>query len=103
MTNREGIVLIAFILGAVLCFIGFFYFMRTDRKRVQKLKKKIYKKIYFDYSYDDFRQMLVKVHMRAVANKDNKKVKKTRDTLVQLDEVYDFLSSELNLKNWREY
>lgn len=64
--------------------------------------KKIKRQLYYDYSYEDFRKMIVDVHMRAVANKDKGKEKKTLDSLVQLDEIYDFLSSELNLKDWRD-
>ena len=98
MTIKEIVWLIVCIFGFFVFVSGFIYFLRTDQKRVQKLKKKIY----YEYSYEDFRKMIVDVHMRAVANKDKGKEKKTLDSLVQLDEIYDFLSSELNLKDWRD-
>ena len=67
----------------------------TDKSAERKLKKKIY----FEYSYDDFREMIVNAHMKAVAQKDIKKEKKTIDCLLKLDEIYEFLDQELKIKH----
>ena len=95
MGIREAVGIIIGI--CVICVIVYcmILLISTDKSATRKLKKKIY----FEYSYEDFREKIVAVHMKAVAEKDKKKEKKTLDCLLQLDEIYEFLDQELKIKH----
>lgn len=94
--NKLLAVLMVFLFCAILVVFWFGIQMISGHKVAVK---KIKRQLYYDYSYDDFRKMIVDEHMKAVAKKDKKKEKKTLDYLLQLDEIYEFLDQELKIKH----